>query len=126
MGGMVLFFFCPITVFAVAFVCYTFCRTSTVGQSNRQLNNKRSTGDATYKGPITAATGTEVPNAGRQGQSYPLQPTASAPPLLDANGGEYHPPDQYPQPSALQSTDPTILSEEPPPYPGTAAASTVV
>ena len=113
MGGMVLFICCPIVII-VSIVCCVFC--CVVGQSNRQLqvNNKRA-GDATQKVPLTTAPGTDVPIVAGQPQSYPLQPTASAPPL-DAQGAdlEYLPEDeQYPQPSAPYPTNP------PPPYPGT-------
>ena len=117
---MMLFICCPISI-VVTIVCCVFC--CVVGQSNRQLNKKRA-GDASQTVPLTTAP-TEVPVAGQPGQSYPLQPTASAPPLDAAGVGGYHPPDQCPQPSAPTAypTDPTIPSEEPPPYPGTETGS---
>lgn len=109
-GGVVLFICCPIVII-VSIVCCVLC--CVVGQSNRQVNNKRA-GDAAQKVPLTTAPGTDVPVTG-QPQSYPLQPTASAPPL-DAPGADlgYPPEDQqYSQPSAPYPMNP------PPPYPGT-------
>ena len=111
-GGMVLFICCPIVII-VSIVCCVFC--CVVGQSNRLVKNKGAT-DTTQKVQLTRTTapGTAVPVPG-QPQSYPLQPTASAPPL-DTVGAdvEYPPQDQqYPQPSAPYPTNP------PPPYPGT-------